>query len=106
MQMTTAALQLAQAQETEAVAAYDKTIIRAPIDGIVLRRFRKSGEAVGNLPPTPILELGARGPLRVRAEVDEADLGHLSVGQRVYVKASAFGDQRFDGVVVRQRAAY
>lgn len=101
VQMARAALQLVQAQEKEAEGIYDKTLVRAPIDGIVLRRFRKTGEAVGNLPPTPILELGESGPLRVRAEVDEADLGRLGLGQRVYLKASAYGERRFGGVVAR-----
>jgi len=96
-------LQLAHAQLDEAQARYDKTLIRAPIDGAVLRKHHRSGESVSNSStvPDPILTIGDRKTLRVRVDVDETDVGKVRVGQRAYVTADAFGKQRFWGHVVR-----
>jgi HlyD family secretion protein len=96
-------LQLAQAQLQEAQARYDKTLIRAPIDGAVLRKHHRSGESVSNSStvPDPILTIGDRKTLRVRVDVDETDVGKVRVGQKAYVTADAFGKQRFWGHVVR-----
>jgi HlyD family secretion protein len=79
----------------------DKTFIRSPITGTVLRRYRVAGEAVTNVPPTPIAIVGDLRGLRVRAEVDETDVGRVTAGQRVEVLADAFPDRRFGGTVFR-----
>ena len=96
-------LKLAQAQLDEAQARYDKTFIRSPIDGSVLRKHHRSGESVSNSStvPDPILTIGDRKTLRVRVDVDETDVSKVSVGQRAYVTADAFGKQKFWGHVVR-----
>ena len=96
-------LQLAQAQLEEAEARYEKTFIRAPIDGAVLRKHHRSGESVSNSStvPDPILTIGDRKTLRVRVDVDETDVGKVRVGQKAYVTADAFGKQKFWGHVVR-----
>jgi HlyD family secretion protein len=92
---------LAEANVALAEALLNKTFIRAPISGTVLRRQRIAGEAVTNVPPTPIAIIGDLRGLRVRAEVDETDFGRVSVGQRVEVTADAFPDRRFGGTVYR-----
>ena len=96
-------LKLAQAQLEEAQARYEKTFIRSPIDGSVLRKHHRSGESVSNSStvPDPILTIGDRKTLRVRVDVDETDVSKVSVGQKAYVTADAFGKQRFWGHVVR-----
>ncbi len=96
-------LQLAQAQLDEAQARYDKTFIRSPIDGTVLRKHHRSGESVSNSStvPDPVLTIGDRKTLRVRVDVDETDVSKVSIGQRAYVTADAFGKQKFWGHVVR-----
>jgi ABC exporter DevB family membrane fusion protein len=96
-------LQLAQAQLDEAQARYDKTFIRSPIDGTVLRKHHRSGESVSNSStvPDPVLTIGDRKTLRVRVDVDETDVSKVNVGQRAYVTADAFGKQKFWGHVVR-----
>jgi HlyD family secretion protein len=96
-------LKLAQAQLQEAEARYEKTFIRSPIDGTVLRKHHRSGESVSNSStvPDPVLTIGDRRTLRVRVDVDETDVSKVSVGQRAYVTADAFGKQRFWGHVVR-----
>jgi ABC exporter DevB family membrane fusion protein len=94
---------LAQAQLDEAQARYDKTFIRSPIDGNVLRKHHRNGESVSNSStvPDPILTIGDRKALRVRMDVDETDVSRVTVGQRAYVTADAYGKQKFWGHVVR-----
>ena len=96
-------LKLAQGQLEEAQARYEKSFIRSPIDGTVLRKHHRSGESVSNSStvPDPILTIGDRKRLRVRVDVDETDVSKVQVGQRAYVTADAFGKQKFWGRVVR-----
>jgi HlyD family secretion protein len=96
-------VKLAQAQFEEAEARYEKTFIRSPIDGTVLRKHHRSGESVSNSStvPDPILTIGDRKTLRVRVDVDETDVSKVSIGQRAYVTADAYGKQKFWGHVVR-----
>lgn len=91
----------AEAMLAEAQAMVEKTCIRAPLDGRVLRRYRKSGESVSGKGDTPILSLGDLRTLRVRVDVDETDVARLHLGQTAWVTADAYGDKRFTGKVVR-----
>jgi HlyD family secretion protein len=96
-------LKLAEGQSAEAEARYEKTFIRSPIDGTVLRKHHRSGESVSNSStvPDPVLTIGDRQALRVRVDVDETDVSKVNVGQRAYVTADAFGKQKFFGHVIR-----
>ena len=92
---------LPEARLAEAQAVYDKSFVRSPIDGEVLQRIRRDGEQVTELGDTPILAVGDMSRLRVRAEVDEADIALVHLGQAAYVQADAYGDRRFVGKVAR-----
>jgi ABC exporter DevB family membrane fusion protein len=92
---------LARAQLDEARAMLEKTLLRAPIDGIVLRRHRKAGESVSTQFDSPVITMADDRVRRVRVDVDEGDVGRIGVGQPAYVTADAFGDRRFPGRVVR-----
>lgn len=96
-----AELDRARAMRAEAQAMLAKTVVRSPIDGIVLRRHKKSGESVSTQDRQPILTLGDISHLRVRAEVDETDVSRVHEGQSVYVTAPAYGGRRFAGRVIR-----
>lgn len=96
-----AELALAKAQLALAQAVYEKSLIRSPIDGVVLRRLRRAGEQVTELGDTPILAVGDIAHLRVRAEVDEADIGLVQLGQDAYIRADAYGERRIPGKVER-----
>ena len=92
-------LNVAQAEWRVAEAALEKTQIRAPADGVVLRVNARTGElAVPSLEP-PLLVIGDVSALRVRAEVNEQDIGRIRVGQSVLVRAAAFHGREFDGKV-------
>ena len=96
-------LQLAQAQLAESQAHCDKTLIRSPIDGVVLRKHHRNGESVSNSStvPDPVLTVGDRKTLRVRVDVDETDVARVHVGQSAYVTADGYGPRKFWGHVVR-----
>ncbi|HLX17847.1 MAG TPA: HlyD family efflux transporter periplasmic adaptor subunit [Bradyrhizobium sp.] len=101
IQAARALVGLADANVALADALLDKTFIRSPVTGSVLRRYRAAGEAVGNMPPTPVAVVGDLSRLRVRAEVDETDVGRVTAGQRVEVTADAYPDQKYGGTVFR-----
>jgi multidrug resistance efflux pump len=84
--------------EAESVLA--KTLIRSPIAGVVLRTHVREGETVAPSPELPLVTVADMSSLRVRAEVDEADIGRVYPRQRSWVTAAAYGDQRFSGNVV------
>src|SRR5271165_5867338 len=92
-----AAFDLAKSELAEAEARYEKTLIRSPIDGVILRKHHRSGESVSNSStvPDPIVTIGDNSLLRVRMDVDETDVAKVQVGQAAYVTADAFGTTRF-----------
>jgi len=79
----------------------EKTRIRSPIDGVVIYRFREPGESVFPNVPAPVLSIGNRDVLHIRADVDEADLSRVKPGQRVFAMCDAFGTRRFPGTVIQ-----
>ena len=92
---------LAEARVAEARAVLEKSRVRAPVSGIVLRKLRHAGEQVTEMGDTPIVVVGDTSQLRVRAEVDEADIALVRVDQAAYVQADAYGERRFPGRVSR-----
>lgn len=79
--------------------AIEKTRIRAPADGTVLNVWAKAGELAEPNPQTALVLFGDLTGLRVRAEVEERDVVNVRVGQRIIVRADAFPDRDFEGVV-------
>jgi multidrug resistance efflux pump len=60
----------------------ERSTIRAPMDGVVLRVNVRPGEyAVAGSTSEPLIALGDRGPLRVRVQVDEEDALRIAPGQ-------------------------
>ena len=97
-----AALAAAVASLAEARARLAKTAIVSPIDGTVLRRRLRVGESVTpEVPGTSLYTVADLSRLRVRLDVDEHDVGAVALGQRAHVTATAYGDRRFEGRVIR-----
>ena len=96
-------LRLAQANEAQAQARYEKSFIKSPIDGVVLRKHHRDGESVSNsaATPDPVLTIGDTQVLRVRVDIDEADVNKVRVGQAAYVTADAYGKQKVWGHVAQ-----
>ena len=90
-----AALDAAKAELAAAEVALDQTLLRAPHDGVVLRRFAEVGALVTTVNPTPIISIADLRKLEIRTELDEADVAAISVGMPAYATADAFGDRKF-----------
>ena len=84
--------------------ALDDTSVRSPIAGTVISRPAEVGQvitsptsAVGG--GTLLMEMADLNKVRVRALIDEIDIGKISIGQEVTLKVSAYRDKKFLGVV-------
>lgn len=91
----------ARAQVAIAEALLDKTRVRAPRNGRVLILRAKSGEMVAPSPMQPLVVIGDMGGLQVTAEVDEADVAKVEVGQKAYVKSISYPGKQFEGKVAK-----
>jgi multidrug resistance efflux pump len=96
-----AALDAAKAELDAAKIALDQTVLRAPHDGMVLRRYAEIGALVTAVNPATIVTLADLSQLEIRAELDEADVAAVAVGQPAYATADAFGDRKFPIRVTR-----
>jgi len=96
-------LEVADARISQAQEALSYTTIFSPIDGVVTRINAEEGEiamtGTMNNPGTVILEVADLSQMLVVAQVDEADIGGLKVGQRAKVYVQAFPDIEFKGLV-------
>ena len=84
-----------------AQANLEKTIVRSPISGVVLRKRLKDGESVSPENPTGIVTLADVSALRVRVDLDETDVAKVRENQTAYVTADAFGSRRFAARVIK-----
>ena len=96
-------LEAADARVAQAQEALSYTTITSPIDGIVTRLNAEVGEMVMtgtmNNPGTVIMEVADLSQMLVVAQVDEADIGGIELGQRAKVYVQAFSNIEFTGVV-------
>jgi HlyD family secretion protein len=103
----------ARARVAAAKAALDRAeetlsyaTIRAPFTGIVLTRPTEVGDAVSSIlnlgsSATLIMTLGDISSVYIKGDVDEADIGKASCGQRVRTKVESFPGESFEGEVKR-----
>src|SRR5216683_567779 len=69
----------------------DALVLRAPLDGMVLRRDGEVGEIAG---PTDVLFwVGPPTPMQVVAEVNEEEINRIAVGQKALLRSEAFPGQ-------------
>ncbi len=74
-----------------------RTVFRAPFAGIILTRSIEQGEIT--TPGAPMFTIADISTLHVDAELDEADLGKVSLGLVAEVSLDAFQGQRFSGTL-------
>jgi RND family efflux transporter MFP subunit len=75
----------------------DDYVLRAPMDGVVLRRDGEVGEIAS--PGDVLFWVGQLRPLWVVAEVDEEDIPLVAPEQNALLKADAFPDTELAGTV-------
>lgn len=83
---STVAVDSAEARLKTAEAQLGLTIIRAPIDGEILKVFTYPGERTGD---NPILKMGDTNDMHVIAEVHETDVGAVRIGQQATITSEA-----------------
>jgi HlyD family secretion protein len=110
--VATAALQAARAQVVQARASLHQsevnlahTVIKAPIDGIVISRNVDVGQTVAASMQAPTLFVIARDlrAMQVEASIAESDVGRVRTGQPVTFRVDAFPTDVFAGTVSQIR---
>jgi HlyD family secretion protein len=78
----------------------EKSIIRSPIDGVVLSVNVEEGQTVAASFQTPILlSVADLRDMEVHAFVDEADMGRVREGQNAIFLIDAYPEREFEAVV-------
>jgi HlyD family secretion protein len=75
-----AAIAQAEAQIAQTKTEIERTLVRAPVAGRVLQVNVRPGEYVGAAPGSGLIVLGDIGHLRVRVDIDEADIPRFRPG--------------------------
>jgi HlyD family secretion protein len=93
---------LAQAQ-----VDLDRTEIRSPVAGVVIKRSVDVGQTVAASLQAPELFIIARNlsDMQVEASIDEADIGRVKTGQPASFTVDAFPSRTFEGQVATVRKA-
>ncbi len=96
-----ATVALRQAERDQAQINFDRTLIKSPINGVVIDRRMQRGQTVTAEYQTPVLFQIAQdlSQIQILAQVDEADIGAVHVGDKVTFSVETFPDETFSGVV-------
>jgi HlyD family secretion protein len=114
LRMAEANLQNSEATIEEKQAALDQaeldlehTVIRAPIDGVIIDREVNPGQtvAVGLEAKTLFKIAKDLSEMEVHGKVDEADVGQLQVGQQASFTVDAYRTRNFAGRILQIRKA-
>ena len=88
-----------------AEAALERTILRAPFDGVVAEINGELGEFVTpspvGIPTPPTVDLIDQDCLYISAPIDEVDAPHVKAGLPALISIDAFSDRNFSGIVQR-----
>jgi len=108
-QIAVADAQVKQRQAALANANLDlqRSVIRAPIDGVIVMRNVQPGQTVAASFQTPVLFQIAEDltQMELNLSIDEADVGQVREGQRVRFGVDAFPNRDFQGRVKQIRLA-
>ncbi|MDO8377883.1 efflux RND transporter periplasmic adaptor subunit [Phenylobacterium sp.] len=82
-----------------------RTMVVAPIDGVIVDRQIEPGQTVAASLSAPVLFRIAQdlSKVQVKISVDEADIGQVKEGQAVKFTVDAFPDDNFTGIVTQVR---
>lgn len=99
---------IATAQAKLAQARYNQelTIIRAPVDGKIVRRYANPGAGASTLNVSNMFDLEPRAARIVRAEISEGALPNVAIGQAVQMSPEADPGKTFPGHVIRQAPVF
>jgi HlyD family secretion protein len=90
----------------QAKVRLSETIVRAPIDGIILQKYVEAGQIISSgisnvSGGTTIADIADMRYVYVEAGIDEIDVGKIRVGQKALVTAEAYPQRSFSGEIIR-----
>lgn len=96
-----------EAQLAQARVELNRTAIRAPIAGIVIKRSIEPGQTVAASLQSPELFVIAKNlaDMQIETAIDEADIGRIRVDQKATFTVDAFPGRVFEGTVRQMRKA-
>ena len=103
----TADVALAEAHLAESRADLERTVIRSPIDGVVLDRAAEPGQIVASSLNAPVLFTLAEDLARMelQVDIDEADIGRIAVGNPATFTVDAYPGRSFPATIAAVRYA-
>jgi len=111
--ITAAEVAQAQLKRDEAAVDYAKfnvnqCVIRSPINGIVLKKYRELGDTInfgGQIQAgggaTDIAQLADTDDMRAEVDINEADIAKVGIGSPVVVALDAYPDKQLDAALVK-----
>ena len=82
---------VADAAATEAKTLLGYTKVTAPFDGVITRKYADVGDLAA--PGKPLLEMEDARDLQLEADVPEAVIGHLALGDKLGVRVSGVSNE-------------
>lgn len=99
-----AAAQSAQSNLAKANKDLGRTVVTAPMDGVVSLLSVKAGERVvgsNMMAGTEMLRIADMSKIEVRVDVGENDIPKVQLGDSALVTVDAYSDRKFKGVVTK-----
>jgi HlyD family secretion protein len=106
LQAQHAAVSAAQARLAESQYNLELTVIRAPVNGRIARRYANPGSGASTLNVSNLFDLEPDGRRIVRAELSESALPFVDLGQVVRISPEADPGRAFSGRVLRRAAMF
>ena len=95
---------LLRAEVTQAKVNLDYTVLRAPMDGVILAKLKEVGEIAvpgGFAGSGDLIRMANLDDLRAEVDVNESDLSRVRLDQAAEVVPDAFPDRRYAARVVK-----
>jgi HlyD family secretion protein len=95
-----------QASLREAEYAQELTVIRAPSNGRIARRYANPGAGASTLNVSTMFDLEPDAPRIARAEIVESDIPNVTPGQQVEIQPEGDPTKVYVGTVLRRAAVF
>ncbi|MFQ5849003.1 MAG: efflux RND transporter periplasmic adaptor subunit [Candidatus Binatia bacterium] len=97
-----AKVKMARAELKLAQVKLNRTVIRAPVSGVIIEKNVEAGQTVAaSLQSPPLVTIADLTAMKVDAWVDEADIGKVKVGQEVQFQVDSYPNRIFRGKVFK-----
>jgi RND family efflux transporter MFP subunit len=93
-----AALEQARSAAKVVENQLDKTVIQAPVSGIILARNAETGETVS--PGSILLVIGQLEEVELIVYIPETEYGRVNIGDQVTIVTDSFPGESFTGTVI------